>query len=86
VVSLPVKAANYVGLDAGKAGTLYLSEIPDVPSLNAPTTVTVSKFDLTSRKTEAFVAGVTSFAVSANGEKVLFKQGPGPGAPWFIGR
>jgi len=84
VVSLPVKAANYVGLDAGKAGTLYLSEIPDVPSLNAPTTVTVSKFDLTSRKTEAFVAGVTSFAVSANGEKVLFKQGPGPGAPWFI--
>lgn len=84
VVSLPIKAANYVGLDTGKAGTLFLTEVPDVASLSGPTTASVSKFDLTTRKTEPFVAGVTSFAVSANGEKVLFRQGPGPTAPWFI--
>ena len=84
VVALPIKGANYVQLDTGKAGILYLSEIPDVPSLNGPTVGSVSKFDLTSRKTEPFVAGITSFTVSANGEKVLYRQGPGPTAPWFI--
>ena len=84
IVPLPIKGANYVQLDAGKAGTLYLSEIPDVPSLTAPTLSSVSKFDLTTRKTEPFVAGVSSFAVSANGEKALYRQGPPPAGPWFI--
>jgi tricorn protease len=81
IVSLPVKSANYVGLDVGKAGTLFVSELPDVPRFEQATPqVTVSKFDLTTRKTEPFLSGVTSFAVSANGEKVLYKQGQG----WFI--
>ena len=80
IVALPIKAANYVGLDAGKAGTLFLSEIVDVPRFDGPTPVTVSKFDLTTRKTEPFVGGINGFAVSANGEKVLYRQGPG----WFI--
>jgi tricorn protease len=84
VVALPIKGANYVQLDTGKAGILYLSEIPDVPSLNGPTVGSVSKFDLTSRKTEPFVAGITSFTVSSNGEKALYRQGPGATAPWFI--
>jgi tricorn protease len=84
IVGLPVKGANYVQFDTGKAGVLYLSEIPDVPSLNGPTVASVSKFDLTTRKTEPFVAGVSSFAVSANGEKALYRQGPGPAAPWFV--
>ena len=84
IVSLPIKAANYISLDTGKAGTLFLTEVPDVPSLTGPTTASVTKFDLTTRKTEPFVAGITSFAVSANGEKVLYRQGPGPTAPWFI--
>ena len=84
IVPLPIKGANYVQLDAGKSGTLYLSEIPDVPSLTAPTLSSVSKFDLTTRKTEPFVAGVSSFAVSANGEKALYRQGPPPAGPWFI--
>jgi tricorn protease len=84
IVALPIKGANYIQLDSGKAGTLYLSEIPDVPSLSGPTMGSVSKFDLTTRKTEPFVAGITSFAVSANGEKALYRQGPGPTAPWFL--
>jgi tricorn protease len=82
VVAMPIKAANYVALDAGKAGTLFLTEIPDVPPLNAPTLATVSKFDLTTRKTEPFLSGLSGFAVSANGEKVLYHLGEGP--TWFI--
>jgi tricorn protease len=83
IVAMPIKAANYIGLDAGKTGVLFLSEIPDVPSLTEPTPISVSKFELTTRKTEPFIGGVSSFSVSANGEKVLYRQGFGPG-PWFI--
>jgi tricorn protease len=82
IVSLPIKAANYVSLDTGKAGTLFLSEIVDVPRFEDQTTVTVSKFDLVTRKTEPFLSGLRSFVVSANGEKVLYRQGPG----WLIAK
>jgi tricorn protease len=84
IVAMPIKAANYVGLDTGKTGVLFLSEIPDVPSLTEPTLISVSKFDLSTRKTEPFLGGVSAFVVSANGEKALYRQGPGRAAPWFI--
>lgn len=80
IVALPIKAANYVGLDAGKAGTLFLSELPDVPRFEPQTPLTVSKFDLSTRKTEGFLGGINGFVVSGNGEKVLYRQGPA----WFI--
>jgi len=82
IVSLPIKAANYVSLDAGKAGTLFLSEIVDVPRFEPQTPATVSKFDLTTRKTEPFLSGINGFGVSAKGEKVLYRQGQG----WFIAK
>jgi tricorn protease len=82
VVAMPIKAANYVGLDAGKSGILFLTELPDVPPVNAPPTATVTKFDLTTRKTEPFLNGISSMALSANGEKVLYHMGEGP--TWFI--
>lgn len=84
IVALPIKAGNYVGLDAGKTGVLFLSEVPDVPRLEEPTLISVSKFELSTRKTEPFLGGVSAFIVSANGEKTLYRQGPGPHAPWFI--
>ncbi|MGC0774271.1 MAG: PDZ domain-containing protein, partial [Candidatus Acidiferrum sp.] len=84
IVAMPIKAANYVGLDVGKTGVLFLSEVPDVPRLEEPTLISISKFDLTTRKTEPFVGGVSAFVVSANGEKALYRQGPGRSAPWFI--
>ena len=84
IVSIPIKAANYVGLDAGKTGILFLSEIPDVPSITEPNLVSVSKFDLSSRKTEPYLSGLSAFILSANGEKALYRMGPGPVAPWSI--
>ena len=83
IVALPIRNANYVQLDAGKTGVLFLSEIADVPRFSEPPLVTVSKFDLSTRKTEPFISGASAFIVSANGEKVLFRQGPPPGA-WTI--
>ena len=84
IVALPIKAANYVGLDAGKTGILFLGEIPSIPALDGPTLASESKFDLSTRKTEPFVSGISSFSVSANGEKVLYRQGPPQGGQWFI--
>src|SRR3989442_1487683 len=80
IVALPVKGANYVVLEAGKTGTLFLVEIPEVPSLTEPTTATVTKFDLTTRKTEPVLGVIGPLVVSLNGVKVLYRQGPG----WFI--
>jgi tricorn protease len=84
IVALPIRPANYIQLDAGKTGILFLSEIVDVPRFGEPPSVTVSKFDLSTRKTEPYVSGVTQLYFSANGEKALFRQGPPPNGPWFI--
>jgi tricorn protease len=84
IVALPIRAANYVVLMPGKTGILFLGELADVPRLEDPPLATVSKFDLSTRKTEPYVSGVGKFAVSANGEKALFKQGPAPTSPWII--
>ena len=80
IVALPIKAANYAGISAGKTGILFLAELPAVPSITEPTPFSVSKFDLSTRKTEPFLANLRAFTVSANGEKALYRQGPG----WFI--
>jgi tricorn protease len=84
IVALPIRAANYVGLDAGKPGILFLEEIPAVPAFDEPVLETVSKFDLSTRKTEPFTAGVSSFQTSANGSKILMRLGPGEAGKWFI--
>src|SRR5258708_18100180 len=72
-----MEGGNLVNLDGGKASTVFLSEIVDVPRFEGQTPVTVSKFDLTTRKTEPFLSGINAFAVSANGEKILYRQGKG---------
>lgn len=80
IVALPIKPANYIALDAGKTGVLFLSEFPDVPRFDPIIPATVSKFDLSTRKTEPFLTGINGLTVSANGEKLLYRQGPA----WFI--
>jgi len=77
VLALPVPARNYQGMVAGKAGTLYLLEAPQgLAGLLAGGVTTLHRFDLEKRKTDKVLDGVASFDVSANGEKVLYRQGP----------
>jgi tricorn protease len=81
ILVLPVPAANYVAIAAGKEGELFLVQAPLVViGEDGPPKMTVSKFDLKSRKTDKVVDGVAGFAVSANGEKMLYRQGE----HWFI--
>jgi tricorn protease len=82
IVALPVRAANYVNLEPGKAGILFLTDVPDVPRFTGANLVTVTKFDLTARKAEPFLSGIADMAISANGEKVLYRMGQG----WLIAK
>jgi tricorn protease len=79
VLALPVPARNYVGLVTGKDGVLFIAEAPPVDS-GGGNAFALTKFDLSTRKSDNFLSGVTSFDVSHNGEKSLFQRG----GAWFI--
>ena len=83
IVALPIPNREFFGLLAGKANTLFLAEAPPM-NVNAPPTgpvgATVHKYDLEKRKLDKVLDSVMGFDVSANGEKMLYRQGPA----WFI--
>lgn len=76
IVSMPMPAANYVDLQTGKDGILYFVVAPMVPDREAHEgpKLTVSKYDLKTRKTDQVTADVSSFILSANGEKMLIEK------------
>jgi tricorn protease len=75
ILALPIPNRNYVGLDAGKAGQLWVYESPD-----GAQGIVVQKFDLEKRKLDKVLDNIQTFEVSANGEKILYRQGQN----WFI--
>jgi tricorn protease len=71
VLALPLPARNYTWLAAGKAGVLFLTEAPLVGGGPRP----LHRFDLNTRKpVDKLLDSVDGFAVSANGEKLLYRQ------------
>lgn len=78
ILALPIPARNFVGLATAKANTIFLFE-QLVPQPGV-TGVTVHKFDMEKRKLEKVLDGIRSFDLSANGEKMLFRQADS----WFI--
>lgn len=81
ILALPIPARNYTGMVAGKAGTVYLLEAElGTTALLGPTPMTLHKFDLEKRKLEKMLDGISAFELSANGEKMLYRQGE----RWFI--
>jgi len=75
IVPLPLPARNYSQLRAGKTGILFYVEAPvSAAAGSGPNGRTLQRFDLSKRKSELFLAGVRSFAVSDNGEKVLIAR------------
>lgn len=76
ILALPVPARNYGQIEAAKAGILYLLETPQMRLHGSVEMPVLHRFDLSTRKVEAALAGVQAFKISANGEKLLYKQGP----------
>jgi len=97
ILSMPMPARNYTGLQAGKAGILLATEIPLAPGQPEagapPPGMIVYRYDLKTRKGDAPLSNVSSFTMSHAGEKALYRQGEnwyiaalrpmptGPGAP-----
>jgi len=83
ILALPVPERNIIWLGAGKANILFIAEAPlltrAMPSAG-PATLTVQKYDLEKRKLDKVLEGVNGFDVSANGEKMLYRQQQ----DWFI--
>ncbi|HEV3079691.1 MAG TPA: PDZ domain-containing protein [Gemmataceae bacterium] len=82
VLALPIPEHNYVGLQTGKAGTLYLLEglalsmLPD----KAAEKITLHKFDLEKRKVDKLLDDLAAAVVSHDGEKLLYRKGEN----WFL--
>ncbi len=75
IVSLPIPAKNYEKLEAGDNGILFLVEGPAVINTPAEESLSVQRFDLEKRKTEQILDGIKSFALSANGKRMLYRKG-----------
>ena len=71
ILALPIEAGFLHTLRAGKEGQIYYLQSPaGVGAFGGPP-ANLQHFDLSSRETEQMLAGVASFDVSANGEKIL---------------
>ncbi|HME36650.1 MAG TPA: PDZ domain-containing protein, partial [Candidatus Sulfotelmatobacter sp.] len=76
ILSLPIPAKNYSNMLSGKSGILFLAEAPlvvteeEYPNINQ----TIQKFDLSKRKVDKLIDEVNDFAVSFDGEKILYRK------------
>jgi tricorn protease len=83
IVALPLPARAYAALTAGKAGQVYVLEAGVGGSrggFGGGGGLTLSKFDLKTRKTDKLADGVAGFDLSANGDKMLLRMAGGRGA------
>jgi tricorn protease len=69
ILPLPMPSRNYQMTIAGPRGTVFIGEAGDAPGM------TLHKFSLSERKADVFTRGVSSVAVSQDGEKLLFRSG-----------
>jgi tricorn protease len=76
ILALPIPARDIVRLAAGKTNILFVLEGPAPGATGA----TLHKFDFEKRKLDKVTEGVVSFRLSANAEKMLYRQGES----WYI--
>jgi tricorn protease len=76
-LALPIPPANYLGLQAGKPGDIYLLRGPQssLRALLGGAALTIFKFSLTAGRLTPLISGIQSFHLSFNGEKFLYQQG-----------
>src|SRR5262249_7884713 len=72
ILSMPMPARRYVGLQVAKAGVLLALEAPGEGG--GPGTI-VHRYDLKSRKSDVPLSGVGAFIMASGAEKALYRQG-----------
>jgi tricorn protease len=77
ILALPVPAGNYTSLWAGAAGQIYYLERPSAPlRAGGARGATLQRFDLTKRKTDVVLKGVSSYSLNKDGKKALVFSSP----------
>ena len=76
ILALSVPAADYVGLEAGPAGSIFYSE-PMEGSFGRR----LMKYSLSTRSALPFLDGVATYSLSADKKKLLYSA---PGARWGV--
>jgi tricorn protease len=69
IIDVGVPARDYRGLAAGTEGKVFYTEARPGQSTR------IMRYDLAEREAEEFVAGASSFTLSADGGKILFRAG-----------
>ncbi len=82
ILALPLPQRNYGGLQAGREGILYLLEGPAavITVRGFTPKATLNRFDLETRKSEPLVNNVSGAIISADGDKLLYRQA----AKWYL--
>lgn len=83
ILSLPIPARNYIDLQVGKTGILFLAEGSPVGRASEDGGAPIRslwRFTTEKRKTEEVLSNLTGFAVTANGEKLFAMRGDS----WFV--
>jgi tricorn protease len=75
ILSVPMPSRRYVALQVGKAGTLLALEGAGGGGPATGPGLMVHRYDLKARKSDIPLTGVSSFQMSAGGEKALYRQG-----------
>jgi tricorn protease len=76
ILALPIPAAGYAGLQAGKAGEIFLLKGTESSlGLLEGGTMSLLKFSLATRQVTPMLAGIQDFHLSFDGSKFLYRQG-----------
>ena len=84
ILALPIPAKNYTGINVAKPGVIFITEATSGSGLFGGGSIAIHKFDLEKKKLDKVQENVTAFTVSANGEKMMVRQGFGPSQRFII--
>lgn len=81
ILSLNVPPADYSGLEAGPAGTIFYVE--PMPG-GGPGSFRLQRYQLKERAATTFIEGIRSYALSGDRKKLLYQAPGGEGGRWGI--
>jgi len=74
IISLPVPAGDYSGLQAGKEGEIYFIEAGDDAGTPGGAKPTLHKFDLKKKKDEEILQNCSNYTISSDNNKILYES------------
>ncbi len=73
IISLPVSPGNYSNLQIGEEGQVYFLEAPPLSSGPFSPETKLRMFDLSKRKDETLMTGISDYVISADHKKLLYE-------------